>query len=96
MTTLHIVNKDVSKLSPSFETLVTICNAQDAVLLIGDGVYFLRKETEFINKLNHITNIYLLKQDADARGLSNIHNFNEVDYKGFVELAAKHDKTMNW
>lgn len=101
MSTLHTVNK-----SPfATKTLLSClghCKDGDAVLMIEDGVYGGLKGTdvsEAVREKAGAVSIYVLSSDADARGLSADKILGEVagvDYDGFVDLVAEHDRTQAW
>ena len=101
MSTLHTVNK-----SPfSTQTLISClghCKDGDAVLMIEDGIYGGLAGTgltEIIaDKVNSVA-LYVLSPDLTARGVDAsrlVLGVKGVDYAGFVDLVAKHDRTQNW
>jgi tRNA 2-thiouridine synthesizing protein B len=65
---------------------------QDGVLLAIDNNYFLR------DILDSSANLYVLKEDVEARGLCNkiATEFIVIDYQKFVFLTEKHKQQMNW
>jgi len=101
MSTLHTVNK-----SPfATQALVSCLNhakAGDAVLMIEDGVYGGLGGTgltEIIAEFGKNVSLYVLSPDLAARGVDAgrlLAGIEGVDYAGFVELVAKHDRTQNW
>ncbi len=101
MSTLHTVNK-----SPfATQALVSCLNhakAGDAILMIEDGVYGGLSGTgltEIIEEFGKNVSLYVLSPDLDARGLDAkrlIGGIEGVDYAGFVDLVAKHDRTQAW
>jgi tRNA 2-thiouridine synthesizing protein B len=101
MSTLHTVNK-----SPfATGTLISClnhCKEGDAVLMIEDGVYGGLTGTTVADRVRQMSGsvtIYVLSPDADARGLSPerlLEGIKGVDYDGFVDLVADHDRTQNW
>lgn len=101
MSTLHTVNK-----SPFEKTSLATCldhaSAGAAVLLIEDGVYAAltrtRVEGQVKGALDSVK-VYALGPDLQARGLTEdriIPGISVVDYAGFVDLAAEHDKVQAW
>ncbi|NTS75242.1 sulfurtransferase complex subunit TusB [Catenovulum sp. SM1970] len=63
----------------------------DAILLAQDGVY------QLIKGLPNCESIYLLAEDADARGLSvDEIEVIRIDYPKMVELTVEHDAILNW
>ena len=101
MSTLHTVNK-----SPfSTQTLMsTISHALpgDAILMIEDGVYGAIDGSGMSSAVQAVggnVDLYALDGDLRARGINSdrlIKGVSTIDYAGFVELAAKHDRTQAW
>lgn len=101
MSTLHTVNK-----SPfATQALLSCLNhakAGDAVLMIEDGVYGGLSGTgmsEIVTEFGKSVTLYVLTPDAAARGIDPtrlIDGVEGVDYPGFVDLVAKHDRTQSW
>lgn len=101
MSTLHTVNK-----SPfATQTLLSClghCQEGDAVLMIEDGVYGALDGsgmTELVKSRAGVVSLYVLGADAAARGIAPARILGEiksVDYDGFVDLVAEHDRTQNW
>ena len=75
------------------DTVVQRCAENDAVLLTQDAVFWLSKP-----ELRDIgPKVYVLLEDRLARGLpACTDSMSEVDFAGFVELAAKYDKMISW
>ncbi|PLX37605.1 MAG: sulfurtransferase complex subunit TusB [Hyphomicrobiales bacterium] len=100
-TTLHTVNK-----SPFERNAFASCLAHlmpgDAILAIEDGVVGLRKSTAFADSLSSAAKdhkVYVLGPDLGARGMSAddlIDGVSIVDYDGFVDLVAEHQRTQAW
>jgi len=101
MSTLHTVNKSPFA-TGSLASCLNHCKDGDAILLIEDGVYGGLAETSVsgqVQKMMGSVAIYVLGPDADARGLAAdrlLAGINGVDYDGFVDLVAKHDRTQAW
>ncbi|MFP4061848.1 MAG: sulfurtransferase complex subunit TusB [Halochromatium sp.] len=101
MSTLHTVNK-----SPFEKTSLAACldhaSPGAAVLLIEDGVYAALTRTSVEGRVKSALDsvkVYALGPDLQARGLSEdriIPGISVVDYAGFVDLAAEHDKVQAW
>ncbi|MBK5939614.1 sulfurtransferase complex subunit TusB [Halochromatium roseum] len=101
MSTLHTVNK-----SPFEKTSLAACldhlSAGAAVLLLEDGVYAALTQTSAEGQVKAALDsvkVYALGPDLQARGLSEervIPGISVVDYAGFVDLAAEHDKVQAW
>jgi tRNA 2-thiouridine synthesizing protein B len=101
MSTLHTVNK-----SPFEKTTLAAClghlGAESSVLLLEDGVYAAlansASEAQVKGALDS-GKVYVLGPDLQARGLAEeriISGISVVDYAGFVDLAAEHDKVQAW
>ena len=101
MATLHTVNK-----SPFQNQTLLSClghaKAGDAVLMIEDGVYGAMSGTALSDAMATIggdVKLYVLDADFAARGIDAARiadGVATVDYEGFVDLAASHDRTQNW
>lgn len=101
MSTLHTVNK-----SPfATQALISCLNhakAGDAILMIEDGVYGGLGGTgltEIIAEFGKNVSLYVLSPDLAARGMDAgrlIEGIEGVDYSGFVDLVANHDRTQAW
>ena len=101
MSTLHTVNK-----SPfATQALVSCLNhvkEGDAVLMIEDGVYGGTSGTglsDIVESLGKKVSLYVLTPDLDARGIDAgrlMSPVKSVDYEGFVDLVASHDRTQAW
>ena len=101
MTMLHTVNK-----SPLDRTALESCikhaTSGSAILLIEDGIYGAMKGTHksgmVANAMKDVS-FYVMGPDLKARGINEsqvIDGIKIVDYSGFVDLAAEHDKTQSW
>ncbi len=99
MATLHTVNKSPFE-SATFETCLGLAKSGSTILLIEDGIYAATKGTEpaeAISKAEGI-NFAVLGPDAQARGVDSklADGIKVVDYEGFVDLVAEHDKVTSW
>ncbi len=101
MSTLHTVNKSPFT-NQSLLSCIAHAKAGDAVLMIEDGVYGAPAGTAVADALAARAgevSIYVLGPDLAARGLDAgriLDGVNAVDYAGFVDLAAKHDRAVAW
>jgi tRNA 2-thiouridine synthesizing protein B len=101
MSVLHIVNKSPYDRN-SLDTCLRLARPGSAILLIEDGVYALRKNTDFAARLLQVMDelaVYALQPDMQARGLladTSIDGVLLVDYDGFVRLATEYDKLQSW
>jgi len=101
MSVLHIVNKSPFDRN-SLDSCLRLARKGSAILLIEDGVYALRKNTDIAAHLLQVMDgiaVYALQPDMQARGLlaeSAIDGVELVDYDGFVRLATEYDKLQSW
>lgn len=101
MSTLHTVNKSPFERS-TFMSCVNHLQPGDSVLMIEDGVVGARKGGAFAGVLAGAAGgckLFVLGPDLAARGLKEsdlIDGVTVVDYGGFVDLAASHDRTNSW
>ena len=86
MATLHLVNKPAA-----WEGCHPLLDAEDAVLLIEDGVHLAQQA------LSGAT-LYALEPDICARGLSRlIHgNIQSASFDDFVDLVASCERVVTW
>lgn len=101
MATLHTVNK-----SPfSGQSLISClghAKSGDTVLMIEDGVYGASKGTGLAMAVENLADgvtLAVLSPDLAARGIPAdrlMDGVKSVDYAGFVDLAATHDRTQSW
>ena len=99
MATLHTVNKSPFSCS-TFDDCIGLAKSGSTVLLFEDGVYAATTGTssaEAIAKTNGVT-FAVLGPDAKARGIEGkiADGIKVVDYDGFVDLVAEHDKVHAW
>ena len=101
MSTLHTVNKSPFERS-TFMSCLNHVEPGDTVLMIENGVVGARKSGAFASVLAKAMpgcKVAVLGPDLAARGLKEsdlIDGVTVVDYGGFVDLAASHDRTHAW
>lgn len=100
MSTLHTVNKSPFERSSAASAFAHLTEG-DAVLMIEDGVLGARKSGAFAATLGATAGIeiYALGPDLEARGMKSEHlaeNVRVVDYGGFVDLVAAHERVCAW
>ncbi|WP_319823952.1 sulfurtransferase complex subunit TusB [Thalassovita sp.] len=101
MSTLHTVNKSPFATN-ALKSCLDHCLDGDAVLMIEDGVYGGLTGTALAEQVAGRAGavaIYVLAPDAEARGLPQdrmITGVGRVDYDGFVDLVAAHDRAQAW
>ncbi len=100
MSTLHTVNK-----SPFEKSSVASCMPYvldgSAVLFYEDAVYAVMAGNSAAEQVESASGakLYVLGPDLKARGIAAdrlIAGVEVVDYEGFVDLAAEHDKVQAW
>lgn len=102
MATLHTVNKSPFDKN-SLDSCLSVSKPDSSVLFIEDGVVAAITNTAASDKLTSAMSngqsIYVLGNDLAARGLSEdrlLDGVKVVDYTGFVQLTADHDRVQNW
>ena len=101
MSTLHTVNKSPFRTATLLQC-VRRCQPGDAVLLIEDGVYGAIAGTDLATAVKAASDgvaIHVLDGDLRARGIDESKvpaDVRRVDYGGFVDLVAEHDRTVSW
>ncbi|MGE3246191.1 MAG: sulfurtransferase complex subunit TusB [Beijerinckiaceae bacterium] len=101
MSTLHTVNKSPFDRN-SLATAIAHASAGDAILLFEDAVVGARKGCAAAAQLASAAGyceIFVLEPDLKARGMKSgdlADGVKTVDYGGFVDLAANHDRTCSW
>jgi tRNA 2-thiouridine synthesizing protein B len=101
MSTLHTVNKSPFE-RQSLATCLDYAGSGASVLLIEDGVYAALAGTNVESRVKEAlgsVKVYALGPDLAARGFDPervIEGVSVVDYAGFVDLAAEHDKVQAW
>jgi len=101
MPILHTVNKSPFE-RDSLDSCLKFAQGGASLLLIEDGVYAALAGTAAEPKIKAALDnlkVYVLGPDFKARGFSDerlIEGISVVDYAGFVDLAAEHDKVQAW
>ena len=102
MSTLHTVNKSPFERG-SLASALAHALPGDALLLIEDAVVGARasatKTAALLKAAMPTCKIHVLGPDLAARGIPAtdvVEGVGVVDYAGFVDLAAGHDKTQAW
>ena len=100
MSTLHTVNKSPFEKS-SVASCMPYAKEGSAVLFYEDAVYAAMTGTAIEGQVTAAQGVklYVMGPDMKARGVSAdklIDGVEVVDYAGFVDLAAEHDKVQAW
>ena len=94
---LHTLNTGPQE--SAFQDCLRIAAADDAILLMGDGVYGAIKSTDACSELLKTgADVYLLRADAQAAGISGQLNdqIQSVDMDGFVTLSERFPRQLAW
>jgi len=97
---LHTINKSPFD-KGSLDSCLRTAKAGSAILFIEDGVYAATNGTAVAEKLKQAmgnVTVYALEPDLKARGVADkvMDGIKLVDYAGFVDLVAEHDKVQAW
>jgi len=101
MSILHTVNKSPYDRN-TLSSCLKLATKGSAVLLIEDGIYGGLKagaKASMISDAIGDVKVFVLGPDLKARGIDAdrmIDGIEIVDYAGFVDLAAEHDKVSAW
>ena len=99
MALLHTVNKSPFE-SKCFDTCIGLAKEGSTVLLIEDGVFAATTGTASAEAITNSDGVSfaVLGPDAKARGVEGkiADGIKVVDYDGFVDLVAEHDKVHAW
>lgn len=93
---LHCLN--ASPASAAFADCLRLVGADDALLLLGDGVYAALADTDHRAALDGCgAALYALREDAAAAGvLARMAGVVLVDIDGFVELTERCSRQLAW
>ncbi len=96
---LHTVNKNFPH-SDCLQQCLRLCAANDALLLMEDGVYAAIKSCVAwqLIKNSSTANIYALATDIKARGLTDqcAAGIQLIDTEEFVALCCQYDTVQSW
>jgi len=97
---LHTINKSPFDKN-SLDSCLRTAKKGSAILFIEDGVYATTNGTAVADKLKQAMGemtVYALEPDLKARGIADkvMDGIKLVDYAGFVDLVAEHDKVQAW
>ena len=101
MSTLHLVNKSPFECS-SLKSCVDHLSNGDALLLIEDAVVAAKNSGSAAALLREAmtkASVYVLGPDLAARAIKDadiLAGSTPVDYRGFVDLTVRHDRTQSW
>lgn len=101
MSTLHTVNKSPFATN-TLASCLRVCAAQDAILLLEDGVFGAIKQAPCAEELDALISkglkVYAMESDIKARSLSDkLHpGITVTDYNGFVQLSLDYRCVQSW
>lgn len=87
---LHIISQSLFK-NRSVGTGVTLVANEDALLLIGDGLYGASHPD-----LAALTQVFAIDEDRITRGLPPQKHITYINYAEMVELTAAHSPVITW
>jgi tRNA 2-thiouridine synthesizing protein B len=93
---LHTLS--ASPASPAFDDCLRLLAREDAVLLMGDGVYAALAGTPALESLLRSgATVHLLQADAAAAGILEAPaGTKTVDMEGFVALTERYARQLAW
>jgi len=94
---LHTLNAAPG--SPAFRECVRLLCPEDALLLLGDGVYAALSGTAACKDLSHTdAKLYLLEPDGAAAGVLGRlgDNIRPIDFDAFAGLTEQYAKQQAW
>ncbi|MEK7738309.1 MAG: sulfurtransferase complex subunit TusB [Pseudomonadota bacterium] len=97
---LHIINKSPQERN-SLDACLRIAQDGGTLLLIEDAVYAATRGNAAEAKLRAAMSrlkVCVLQPDLEARGMADhlIEGVTQVDFGGFVDLAAEHKNCQSW
>ena len=93
---LHTLNAPPA--SAAFLDFLRVVSPDDAVLLLGDGVYAAVAGTQARRQLESCgAELHVLRADAAAAGImALVGAIDVVDFAGFVALTERYPRQMGW
>lgn len=91
---LHTLNAAPS--SAAFRECCDVAQGEDAILLLGDGVYAAVASTALESLRSAGATVYALEADMRAAGLTAIDEVESVDMDGFVALTERYERQQAW
>lgn len=88
---LHLVQRSPFQHSALADCL-NLCAKDDGILLMEDGV--LAQNHGLLQNQTH--NVFALKDDLDARGLTASDHIKVCTYSEFVALCTQYSKVISW
>ena len=93
---LHTVNASPS--NAAFSQCLAVAAADDAIILMGDGVYGLISQCSAGQALAHCAaEIYALDKDMRVAGIKHTpEEITLIDMDGFVQLSERYARQLAW
>ncbi len=94
--TVHTLN--ASPDAAAFADCLRVAAADDAIVLMGEAVYAVRRGTETFEQLISCSaKLYLLSEDANSLGMPVTNDaLQAIDMAGLVQLCAEHGTQQAW
>ncbi|MFB9884902.1 sulfurtransferase complex subunit TusB [Balneatrix alpica] len=89
---LHLI--PLSPWQQDLQAILHRCQAGDALVFLQDGSYVLQQHPLPTDATG--ISLYVLSEDAQARGLNVQPPFQALDYDGLVDLTAAHSQSLTW
>ena len=93
---LHTINASPS--NAAFSQCLAVAAAEDAIILMGDGVYGLISQCPEGQALRRCpAEIYALDKDMHAAGIKHTpEEITLIDMDGFVQLSERYVRQLAW
>lgn len=93
---LHTINASPS--NAAFSQCLAVAKAEDAIILMGDGVYGVISQCNAGQALRRCTaEIYALDKDMRAAGIKHTpEQVTLIDMDGFVQLSERYVRQLAW
>lgn len=96
MSTLHIIRRSISTHS-SIKNSIELLSKGDVVVFIDDGIYNINDLIyQEIYKVISSTNIYVVVEHAQARGISIPDNMSAITIKEILGLSLSTTQSITW
>ena len=70
---------------------------QDSLLLTESACYAVTGQGISKQRLEELTNLYVIQDDLKARGLTcDLTNCQQISYNDMVELCLRHTQVISW
>lgn len=87
---LHIISRSLFE-SRSASTSTRLMSSEDAVILLGDGLYSANHP-----EIAAMPQVYAIEEDRSTRGLRPQNGIKYIDYTTMVTLTVEHNPVVTW